>query len=89
MRTNTGLLIVHLKTDIVQYSVLYMGFVANFVQAPVDPHDLYCSVCDLALTSQQHAQQHYMGRNHQRALEGHAPLKAGYFNKETGRWQRS
>jgi hypothetical protein len=66
-----------------------MGFVANFVQAPVDPHDLYCSVCDLALTSQQHAQQHYMGRNHQRALEGHAPLKAGYFNKETGRWQRS
>ncbi|KDR11076.1 zinc finger protein 385C-like [Zootermopsis nevadensis] len=58
-------------------------------KALVDPHDLYCSVCDLALTSQQHAQQHYMGRNHQRALEGHAPLKAGYFNKETGRWQRS
>ncbi|PNF32353.1 hypothetical protein B7P43_G10092 [Cryptotermes secundus] len=57
-------------------------------KARVDPRYLYCSVCDLALTSQQHAEQHFMGRNHQRALEGHAPLKAGYFNKETGRWQR-
>jgi hypothetical protein len=57
-------------------------------KARVDPRHLYCSVCDLALTSVQHAQQHYMGRNHQRALDGHAPLKAGYFNKETGRWQR-
>lgn len=67
---------------------LFVGLITDFVQARVDPRHLYCAVCDLALTSVQHAQQHYMGRNHQRALEGHAPLKAGYFNKETGRWQR-
>lgn len=83
MGMNIGLLSVCLEC-----SVLYVEFITNFVQARVDPRYLYCSVCDLALTSQQHAEQHYMGRNHQRALEGHAPLKAGYFNKETGRWQR-
>ncbi|MPC27368.1 Zinc finger protein 385B [Portunus trituberculatus] len=29
-----------------------------------------------------------MGRNHQRVLHGLKPLKAGYYNKETGKWQR-
>ncbi|XP_067005714.2 zinc finger protein 346 [Anabrus simplex] len=53
-----------------------------------NPEDLFCKVCNLALTSVQHAQQHYMGRNHLRVLNGHRPLKPGYFNKETGKWQR-
>lgn len=83
MGMNIGLLSVCLEC-----SVLYVEFITNFVQARVDPRYLYCRVCHLAMTSLQHLEQHYMGRNHQRALEGQAPLKAGYFNKETQRWQR-
>nr|XP_027226993.1 zinc finger matrin-type protein 3-like isoform X2 [Penaeus vannamei] len=55
---------------------------------PLDVSQLYCKCCDLSFTSEQHAQQHYMGRNHQRVLHGLKPLKAGYYNKETGKWQR-
>ncbi|XP_071528658.1 zinc finger matrin-type protein 3-like isoform X2 [Panulirus ornatus] len=55
---------------------------------PLDVSKLYCKCCDLSFTSEQHAQQHYMGRNHQRVLHGLKPLKAGYYNKDTGKWQR-
>lgn len=55
---------------------------------PLDVSQLYCKCCDLSFTSEQHAQQHYMGRNHQRVLHGLKPLKAGYYNKDTGKWQR-
>ncbi|KAK7025295.1 hypothetical protein SK128_028310 [Halocaridina rubra] len=55
----------------------------------VDVSQLYCKCCDLSFTSEQHAQQHYMGRNHQRILHGLKPLKAGYYNKDTGKWQRA
>ncbi|XP_045588014.1 zinc finger matrin-type protein 3 isoform X2 [Procambarus clarkii] len=55
---------------------------------PLDVSQLHCKCCDLSFTSEQHAQQHYMGRNHQRVLHGLKPLKAGYYNKETGKWQR-
>lgn len=50
--------------------------------------DLYCTVCDLSFTSQLHAQQHFQGRNHTRKAAGLAPLKTGYFNTKTGKWQR-
>ena len=49
---------------------------------------LHCEPCGLALTSQAHAQQHFNGRNHQRRVNGLSPLKAGYFNERTGKWQR-
>ncbi|KAK3885815.1 hypothetical protein Pcinc_010009 [Petrolisthes cinctipes] len=55
---------------------------------PLDVSQLYCKCCELSFTSEQHAQQHYLGRNHQRVLHGLKPLRAGYFNKETGKWQR-
>ncbi|XP_068224433.1 zinc finger matrin-type protein 3-like isoform X1 [Palaemon carinicauda] len=55
----------------------------------LDVSQLYCKCCDLSFTSEQHAQQHYMGRNHQRVLHGLKPLKAGYYNKDTGKWQRT
>ena len=35
-----------------------------------------------------HAEQHYMGRNHKRKASGMDPLKPGYFNRKTGKWQR-
>ena len=50
--------------------------------------DLYCGPCDTPFTSHAHAQQHFSGRNHQRIVNGLAPLKAGYFNTRTGKWQR-
>ena len=54
-----------------------------------DPkQELYCGPCDTPFTSHAHAQQHFAGRNHQRIMNGLAPLKAGYFNTRTGKWQR-
>ncbi|XP_046388586.1 zinc finger matrin-type protein 3-like [Ischnura elegans] len=53
-----------------------------------DDMRLYCECCDLSFTSDLHAQQHYRGRNHQRVLNGLEPLKSGYFNKLTCKWQR-
>ena len=50
--------------------------------------DLYCGPCDTSFTSHAHAQQHFSGRNHKRVMSGLAPLKAGYFNTRTGKWQR-
>ena len=50
--------------------------------------DLYCAVCDLSFTSSVHAEQHYQGRNHTRKAAGLEPLKSGYFNRKTGKWQR-
>jgi len=50
---------------------------------------LYCAPCDLNLTSAQHAEQHYNGRNHMRRASGLSPLKTGYYNRETGKWQRT
>lgn len=51
-------------------------------------NDLYCKCCDLSFTSQIHAEQHYLGRNHARKSAGLGPLKTGYFNRTTGKWQR-
>ena len=50
--------------------------------------DLYCGPCDTSFTSNAHAQQHFSGRNHKRVMSGLSPLKAGYFNSRTGKWQR-
>lgn len=33
-------------------------------KGPTGPNALHCDVCDLPLTSIQHAKQHYMGRKH-------------------------
>ena len=51
--------------------------------------DLYCQTCDLSFTSQLHANQHFNGRNHARKSAGLGPLRSGYFNKATGKWQRN
>lgn len=34
----------------------------------LSPEESFCKVCNLALTSAAHAEQHYMGRNHKRSL---------------------
>ena len=56
--------------------------------AQVSSDDLYCRVCELTFTSRQHAGQHFSGRNHMRKVNGLDPLKTGYYNKETKKWQR-
>lgn len=61
---------------------------AKMMTSSEDDLCLFCEPCNLALTSQPHAQQHYDGRNHKRKVNGLAPLKAGYFNTRTGKWQR-
>lgn len=56
----------------------------------VTSNALRCEICDLALTSIQHAKMHYEGRKHKRAVEGTAaPSGSGYFNKDTGKWVRT
>ncbi|XP_049777540.1 zinc finger protein 346-like [Schistocerca cancellata] len=56
------------------------------------PDVSFCEVCNVALTSTAHAEQHYMGRNHRRALAGHAAAKAKVeqcavpTNDQTGRF---
>ena len=59
-----------------------------FLRTYDDTRDLYCEPCDTSFTSHAHAQQHLSGRNHKRVVSGLAPLKAGYFNTRTGKWQR-
>ena len=55
---------------------------------PATSQGLYCGPCDTVFTSHAHAQQHFSGRNHMRVMNGLSPLKAGYFNTRTGKWQR-
>ncbi len=50
--------------------------------------ELYCAVCEINFTSKQHSEQHYQGRNHARKAAGLNPLKSGYINQHTGKWQR-
>ncbi|KAH1011152.1 hypothetical protein HUJ04_000578 [Dendroctonus ponderosae] len=53
-----------------------------------NPSWFHCDVCDLDLTGQIHAESHYMGRNHQKALLGHkTPAGSGYYDKD-GKWVR-
>ncbi|XP_066144670.1 zinc finger matrin-type protein 3-like isoform X2 [Euwallacea fornicatus] len=53
-----------------------------------DPRWYHCEVCDLQLTGQLHAESHYMGRNHQKALLGRrTPAGQGYYDKD-GKWVR-
>ncbi|KAJ8984157.1 hypothetical protein NQ317_017809 [Molorchus minor] len=53
-----------------------------------DPKWFHCDVCDLPLTGKMHAESHYMGKNHQRALTGdRKPAGKGFFNPE-GKWVR-
>jgi len=54
-----------------------------------DSTDLYCAPCSMSFTSQLHMDQHTAGRNHNRVVSGAGPLKQGYFDKETKKWQRS
>ncbi|KAF2892528.1 hypothetical protein ILUMI_13643 [Ignelater luminosus] len=53
-----------------------------------NPRYFHCDVCDLPLTGRLHAESHYMGRNHQRALAGKAPSGKGHYSDE-GKWVRS
>ncbi|KAB7502197.1 hypothetical protein Anas_09629, partial [Armadillidium nasatum] len=43
-------------------------------KAITDFSQLYCKCCDLSFTSQEHATEHFMGRNHERVLHGLKPL---------------
>ncbi|XP_022241932.1 zinc finger protein 385D-like isoform X1 [Limulus polyphemus] len=52
------------------------------------PEEAFCRLCDVAITSETQAKQHYNGRNHQRRLRGEPPLPKGFFNPITGKWQR-
>ena len=60
----------------------------SFDKSSLTADDLYCAVCDLSFTSPQHASQHFSGRNHTRRANGLEPLKNGYFNTQTSKWQR-
>lgn len=54
----------------------------------VGPNAYHCDVCDLALTSVQHAQQHYSGRKHNAAISGRQkPGGSGYYSND-GKWIR-
>nr|CAI5868041.1 unnamed protein product [Callosobruchus analis] len=53
-----------------------------------DPKWFHCDVCDLPLTGKLHAESHYMGKNHQKAMLGYKrPAGKGYYNAE-GKWVR-
>ncbi|XP_074039715.1 zinc finger matrin-type protein 4 isoform X2 [Leptinotarsa decemlineata] len=53
-----------------------------------NPTWFHCDICDLPLTGKLHAESHYMGKNHQKAVRGHkAPAGKGYYNNE-GKWIR-
>ncbi|KAJ8917301.1 hypothetical protein NQ315_002319 [Exocentrus adspersus] len=53
-----------------------------------NPKWFHCEVCDLPLTGKLHAESHYMGKNHQKALLGHRPPAGkGFYNVE-GKWVR-
>ena len=64
------------------------GTSSQYTNFETNNQGLYCVPCDTSFTSHAHAQQHFSGRNHQRVISGLAPLKAGYFNQKTGKWQR-
>ncbi|XP_030754486.1 zinc finger matrin-type protein 3-like [Sitophilus oryzae] len=57
--------------------------------ADKNPAWFHCDVCDLQLTGRLHAESHYMGKNHQKALLGYkAPAGQGYYDA-TGKWVRT
>lgn len=53
-----------------------------------NPRFTYCETCDLKLTSKMHAEQHYMGRNHQKAILHKKPAGSGFYDAE-GKWHRT
>ncbi|XP_031622680.1 zinc finger protein 346-like [Contarinia nasturtii] len=58
-------------------------------KGPTGPNALHCDVCDLALTSLQHAKQHNMGRKHKNALAGkNKPGGPGYYDANN-KWIRT
>ncbi|XP_050299523.1 zinc finger protein 346-like isoform X12 [Anthonomus grandis grandis] len=60
----------------------------NKEDAEKNPSWFHCDICDLDLTGRMHAESHYMGRNHQKALLGHKnPAGNGYYDAD-GKWIR-
>ncbi|XP_018561543.1 zinc finger matrin-type protein 4-like [Anoplophora glabripennis] len=58
------------------------------VEEDKNPAWFHCDMCDLPLTGKLHAESHYMGKNHQKALLGYRPPAGkGYYNEE-GKWVR-
>lgn len=53
---------IHIKHQI----SIYIINVYQIQKGPVGPNALHCDVCDIALTSLQHAKQHNMGRKHKK-----------------------
>lgn len=65
--------------------------VKRFVKdgGPVGPNAFHCELCDLKLTSQAHASQHYAGRKHKLVAQNVSrPAGSGYYNNE-GKWVRT
>ncbi|XP_059622479.1 zinc finger matrin-type protein 3-like [Phlebotomus argentipes] len=57
-------------------------------EGPVGPNAFHCDVCDIPLTSLQHARTHYTGRKHNLAASGRGqPSGAGFYNTD-GKWVR-
>lgn len=54
------------STDVASFSMRIHGIFETFQipDGPAGPNAFHCDVCDLALTSLQHANQHYMGKRH-------------------------
>lgn len=45
-------------------TILIIRLIMQLLEGPAGPNAFHCDVCDLALTSLQHANQHYMGKRH-------------------------
>ncbi|XP_037040074.1 zinc finger matrin-type protein 3-like [Bradysia coprophila] len=57
-------------------------------EGPSGPNAFHCELCDLPLTSLQHANQHYSGKRHRMALAGRSnPHGSGYYGPD-GKWIR-
>ncbi|XP_048487817.1 uncharacterized protein LOC105388221 [Plutella xylostella] len=51
-------------------------------ELPLKSRDLYCELCDVHITSKQHAESHYAGKNHRAIVEGRKQPKNPYLLQE-------
>ncbi len=61
---------------------------SNMLEGMEGGSRLFCELCGVTFASELHGTQHYSGRKHKLRLAGQEPLKKGYFNRRTLRWQR-
>ncbi|CAG0884678.1 unnamed protein product [Cyprideis torosa] len=73
--------------DLRRYQEATAGSVLHQNGTQNDAEELYCKICQVMFSSSLSAQQHYLGRNHARRIEMKPPLRTGFYNAESGRWQ--